>query len=127
MAATTELFDRIANRNLTVRRITIAANRVVKDQGILRVEIDLSKARVASLKNSSNVVIIVMSDYQGIQGFARANYRVVFPTPLGPTIRYTPFDCGKTNSRFLIFLVFFIVIFFISTTLSLIDYIVFAS
>ena len=33
MAATTELFDRIANRNLTVRRITIAANRVVKDQG----------------------------------------------------------------------------------------------
>ena len=37
MAATTELFDRIANRNLTVRRITIAANRVVKDQGILQV------------------------------------------------------------------------------------------
>lgn len=45
MAATTELFDRIANRNLTVRRITIAANRVVKDQGILQVELftDTSK------------------------------------------------------------------------------------
>lgn len=38
MAATMELFDRIANRNLTVRRITIAANRVVKDQGILQVD-----------------------------------------------------------------------------------------
>lgn len=44
-AATTELFDRIANRNLTVRRITIAANRVVKDQGILQVDLftDTSK------------------------------------------------------------------------------------
>lgn len=39
MAATTELFDRIANRNLTVRRITIAASRVVKDQGILQVDL----------------------------------------------------------------------------------------
>ena len=37
MAATMELFDRIANKKLTVRRITIAANRVVKDQGILQV------------------------------------------------------------------------------------------
>lgn len=45
MAATTELFDRIASRNLTVRRITIAANRVVKDQGILQVDLftDTSK------------------------------------------------------------------------------------
>lgn len=45
MAATTELFDRIANRNLTVRRITIAANRVAKDQGILQVDLftDTSK------------------------------------------------------------------------------------
>ena len=45
MAATTELFDRITNRNLTVRRITIAANRVVKDQGILQVDLftDTSK------------------------------------------------------------------------------------
>ena len=44
-AATTELFDRIANRNLTVRRITIAANRVVKDQGNLQVDLftDTSK------------------------------------------------------------------------------------
>lgn len=45
MAATTELFDRITNRNLTVRRITIAASRVVKDQGILQVDLftDTSK------------------------------------------------------------------------------------
>ena len=45
MAATTELFDRIANRNLTVRRITITVNRVVKDQGILQVDLftDTSK------------------------------------------------------------------------------------
>lgn len=45
MAAITELFDRITNRNLTVRRITIAANRVVKDQGILQVDLftDTSK------------------------------------------------------------------------------------
>ena len=38
MAATMELFDRIVNKKLTVRRITIAANRVVKDQGILQVD-----------------------------------------------------------------------------------------
>ncbi len=38
MAATTELFDRIANRNLTVRRITIAANRVVKDRASYKYE-----------------------------------------------------------------------------------------
>ena len=38
MTATMELFDRIANKKLTVRRITIAANRVVKDQGILQVD-----------------------------------------------------------------------------------------
>lgn len=45
MAATTELFDRIANINLTVRRITIAANRVVKDQGVFQVDLftDTSK------------------------------------------------------------------------------------
>lgn len=45
MAATTELFDRIANRSLTVRRITIAANCVIKDQGILQVDLftDTSK------------------------------------------------------------------------------------
>lgn len=39
MVATTELFDRIANRNLTVRRITIAANRVVKDRNVLQVDL----------------------------------------------------------------------------------------
>ncbi len=39
MAATTELFDLIANRNLTVRKTAIAANHVVKDQGILQVDL----------------------------------------------------------------------------------------
>lgn len=45
MVATMELFDRIVNKKLTVRRITIAANRVVKDQGILQVDLftDTSK------------------------------------------------------------------------------------
>ncbi|WP_419018721.1 hypothetical protein [Hominenteromicrobium sp.] len=33
ISATTELFERIADKTLTVRRITIAANRVVKDEG----------------------------------------------------------------------------------------------
>lgn len=42
--AATTLFDQIADKTLTVRRITIAANRVVKDEGILQVDLftDLS-------------------------------------------------------------------------------------
>ena len=34
-----ELFDRIANRSLTVRRITIAANRVVQDEGVYQFDL----------------------------------------------------------------------------------------
>ena len=51
MAATTELFDRIANRNLTVRRITIAANRVVKDQGILQVDLFTNTSKLEREKS----------------------------------------------------------------------------
>ena len=34
-----ELFDQIANRSLTVRRITIAANRVVQDEGVYQFDL----------------------------------------------------------------------------------------
>ena len=34
-----ELFDRIANRSLTVRRITMAANRVVQDEGVYQFDL----------------------------------------------------------------------------------------
>ena len=46
MAATMELFDRIADKKLTMRRITIAANRVVKDQGILQVDLFTDTAKL---------------------------------------------------------------------------------
>ena len=46
MAATMELFDRIADKKLTVRRITISANRVVKDQGILQVDLFTDTAKL---------------------------------------------------------------------------------
>ena len=57
MAATTELFDRIANRNLTVRRITIAANRVVKDQGILQVDLFTDTSKLEREKFGKNAVL----------------------------------------------------------------------
>ena len=38
ISATTELFERIADKTLTVRRITIAANRVIKDEGFFQVD-----------------------------------------------------------------------------------------
>lgn len=57
MAATTELFDRIANRNLTVRRITIAANRVVKDQGILQVDLFTNTSKLEREKSLQTTML----------------------------------------------------------------------
>lgn len=39
VTAAVELFDRIVNQSLTVRRITITANRVVKDEGIYQFDL----------------------------------------------------------------------------------------
>ena len=39
VTAAVELFDRIANRSLTVRRITMAANRVVQDEGVYQFDL----------------------------------------------------------------------------------------
>lgn len=39
VTAAVELFDQIANRSLTVRRITIAANRVVQDEGVYQFDL----------------------------------------------------------------------------------------
>lgn len=39
VTAAVELFDRIVNRSLTVRRITIAANRVVQDEGVYQFDL----------------------------------------------------------------------------------------
>ena len=52
MAATMELFDRITNKKLTVRRITIAANRVVKDHGILQVDFFTDTSRVEGYRST---------------------------------------------------------------------------
>ena len=45
--AAVSLFDQIADKTLTVRRITIAANRVVKDESIFQVDLftDTKKSR----------------------------------------------------------------------------------
>ncbi|MCD7830192.1 MAG: DNA methylase [Clostridiales bacterium] len=44
------LFDRIADRNLTVRRITITANRVVKDSGIVQLDLFTDAAKLEKEK-----------------------------------------------------------------------------
>ena len=63
MAATTELFDRIANRNLTLRRITIAANRVVKDQGILQVDLFTDTSKLEREKSLQETMLDIKKKF----------------------------------------------------------------
>ena len=55
--ATVELFDQITNKTLTVRRITLTANRVVKDEGIFQVDLFTDTAKLEKEKQLQEVML----------------------------------------------------------------------
>ena len=55
--AATTLFDQIADKTLTVRRITIAANRVVKDEGIFQVDLFTDTTKLEKEKQLQEVML----------------------------------------------------------------------
>ena len=57
ISATTELFERIADKALTVRRITIAANRVVKDEGFFQVDLFTDTTKLEKEKKMQNAML----------------------------------------------------------------------
>lgn len=57
MSATTELFEKIADKTLTVRRITIAANRVVKDEGFFQVDLFTDTTKLEKEKKLQNAML----------------------------------------------------------------------
>ena len=57
ISATTELFERIADKTLTVRRITIAANRVVKDEGFFQVDLFTDTTQLEKEKKLQNAML----------------------------------------------------------------------
>lgn len=55
--AAATLFDQIADKTLTVRRITIAANRVVKDEGIFQVDLFTDTTKMEKEKQLQEVML----------------------------------------------------------------------
>ena len=55
--AAATLFDQIADKTLTVRRITIAANRVVKDEGIFQVDLFTDTGKLEKEKKLQDVML----------------------------------------------------------------------
>ena len=55
--AAATLFDQISDKTLTVRRITIAANRVVKDEGILQVDLFTDTTKLEKEKQLQEVML----------------------------------------------------------------------
>ena len=57
ISATTKLFENIADKTLTVRRITISANRVVKDKGIFQVDLFTDTTKLEKEKKLQNAML----------------------------------------------------------------------
>lgn len=55
--AAATLFDQIADKTLTVRRITIAANRVVKDEGLFQVDLFTDTSKLEKEKQLQEVML----------------------------------------------------------------------
>ena len=55
--AAATLFDQITDKTLTVRRITIAANRVVKDEGIFQVDLFTDTSKLEKEKKLQDVML----------------------------------------------------------------------
>lgn len=58
-AAIVGLFDRIADRNLTVRRITITANRVVEDTGIVQLDLFTDVSKLEKEKSLQDAMVSI--------------------------------------------------------------------
>lgn len=52
-----KLFDQIVNRRLTVRRLTLTANRVVKDQGIFQTDFFTDTTKLEKEKNLQETML----------------------------------------------------------------------
>ena len=63
ISATTELFERIADKTLTVRRITIAANRVVKDEGFFQVDLFTDTTKLEKEKKLQNAMLVLKKKF----------------------------------------------------------------
>ena len=51
------LFDRIVDKDLTVRRVTITANRVVKDSGVMQIDLFTDVSKLEKEKNLQNAIV----------------------------------------------------------------------
>ena len=63
VTAAVELFDRIVNRSLTVRRVTIAANRVVKDEGIYQFDLFTDTKKQEKEKSLQKALLGIKKKY----------------------------------------------------------------
>ena len=63
ITAAVELFDRIVNKSLTVRRITLAANRVVQDEGIYQFDLFTDTEKQEKEKNLQKAMLGIKKKY----------------------------------------------------------------
>ena len=63
ITAVAELFDRIVNRSLTVRRITIAANRVVRDEGVYQFDLFTDTEKQEKEKSLQKAMLGIKKKY----------------------------------------------------------------
>lgn len=63
ITAVTELFDKIVDKNLTVRRLTIAANRVVKDEGFFQMDLFTDTRKLEKEKKLQNAMLGIKKRY----------------------------------------------------------------
>ena len=63
VTAAVELFDRIVNKSLTVRRITIAANRVVQDEGVYQFDLFTDTEKQEKEKNLQKAMLGIKKKY----------------------------------------------------------------
>ena len=63
IAAAVELFDQISNKSLTVRRITIAAIRVVKDEGVYRLDLFTDTKKLEKEKQLQKAMLGIKQKY----------------------------------------------------------------
>ena len=63
ITAVVKLFDRIVNRSLTVRRITIAANRVVRDEGVYQFDLFTDTEKQEKEKSLQKAMLGIKKKY----------------------------------------------------------------
>ena len=63
IAAAAQLFHQIANKTLTVRRITLAANRVGKDEGVYQMDLFTDPQKMEREKSLQNALLDIKKKY----------------------------------------------------------------